>query len=452
MKTVILKLTNACEAQYANLQKNIGFLDSKNMYKLINTLNLDANPREARGSKVTSSIIETLEYSPELFMYKSKGILISTSNAEPLDRNRFRLSFDNPELEGLLDGGHNTFAIAKYMITCIDEEVGKKVTRWSNLKEHWDLVKQDIASSVESETDTSINNFLVPIEIISPLENKEDFFSENIFEISSARNNNAELTLATKANHEGLFTILESKLDHAIVNEVEWKAHSGGRIKVQDIVSLSLIPLIFLQQEGLLPNDLPKMNPIILYSSKTKCVEYFVKMMKHEELVDKNNEIINPLFESALSLMQDIPKLFDILYRDFPIAYNRNSSRFGGISSVKIYSTTDTGDKYISKKPKTKFYNDELDQYKYPDGFIYPLITALTQLMVVKDNELVWATDPFKYVEKNLTSDIEKYYISLIKALDYNPQQIGKNEGAYRAMAGAIELNIMKLRLEGKIQ
>jgi len=50
-----------------------------------------------------------------------------------------------------------------------------------------------------------------------------------------------------------------------------------------------------------------------------------------------------------------------------------------------------------------------------------------------------------------LTSDIEKYYISYIKAMDYNPQMVGKTDGSYNAIDGAFELNIMRLRLEGKI-
>jgi len=451
MTTIILKLKDSCESKHANLQKTIGFLDAKNMYKIIDNLDLSANPREARGSKVTSSIIETLETSPELFIYKSKGILLSTSNCETLERKRFRLSFDYNNLEGLLDGGHNTFAIGKYLITCIDEKIGNNVTKWENLKENWDLVKNKILHSLESETDLSINDFLVPIEIISPLKNKEDFFSDNIFEISAARNNNAELTLATKANHEGHFDALKPKLDPELVNHIEWKAHTGGRIKVQDVVALSLIPIMFLQRENKLPSDLPKISPVLLYSSKTKCVDYFVQIMKNETLVDKEHNIINPLLDSALDLMKDIPKLFDIFYRDFPKAYNKHSSRFGGISSVKMYSTDQTGDKYISKKPKTKFYNEELELYKYPDGFIYPLIAGLTQLMEIKDDKVVWITNPQQYIKNNLASDIEKYYISYIKAMDYNPQMVGKTDGSYNAIDGAFELNIMRLRLEKKI-
>src|SRR3546814_15114325 len=67
---------------------------------------LEANPRAAKIGSVTNAIVESLEETPELFPFKSKGILIGTSSYEALQRNRFELTFDNPESEGILDGAH----------------------------------------------------------------------------------------------------------------------------------------------------------------------------------------------------------------------------------------------------------------------------------------------------------------------------------------------------------
>lgn len=57
-----------------------------------------------------------MDKSPELFWYKTKGILLSTEECEILDRGRVRISLDNADYEGIMDGGHNTFAIARFII------------------------------------------------------------------------------------------------------------------------------------------------------------------------------------------------------------------------------------------------------------------------------------------------------------------------------------------------
>lgn len=47
-------------------------------------VSLEANPRAAKVGSVTTAIRESLETTPELFPFKSKGILIGTSSYEAL--------------------------------------------------------------------------------------------------------------------------------------------------------------------------------------------------------------------------------------------------------------------------------------------------------------------------------------------------------------------------------
>ena len=66
----------------------------------------------------------------------SKGILVSSSACEALERSRFRLSFENNGYAqpGILDGGHNTFAIAKYLLSHVLDEIDiRKIKDWDSL-------------------------------------------------------------------------------------------------------------------------------------------------------------------------------------------------------------------------------------------------------------------------------------------------------------------------------
>ena len=104
-------------------------MPAKYMASLIDELDLDANPRSSKLGSVTDAIQKSIrsdESSNEnLFPFKSKGILVATSYFEELDRSRFRLSFQRPDIEGILDGGHNTLDIGCYIYTEAEKALGK---------------------------------------------------------------------------------------------------------------------------------------------------------------------------------------------------------------------------------------------------------------------------------------------------------------------------------------
>ena len=56
------------------------------------------NPRKAKINSIVKAIEETLQFSPELYFFSSKGILLSSIYVDLLDRNRVRLSFSEEEM------------------------------------------------------------------------------------------------------------------------------------------------------------------------------------------------------------------------------------------------------------------------------------------------------------------------------------------------------------------
>ena len=439
--SVIVKLEDVCVQNHPKIVKVIGTIDVANVAKLIDVVGLEANPRRSKIGKVTDAITNTLEASSELMRFKSKGLLISTTKCDALERNRFRLSFTDTRYEGVLDGGHNVLAIALFILSQVEMEQPTRIRRWDELKPIWEENRDRIESTLEALEDT--NDFQVPIEILFPsAEYDTRDFIENVLEISDGRNNNAELTAETKAHHSGLYDDLKKHLDPKVMEKVEWTTNEIGKsIKSADIAALTLIPMYVLQNNRLLPSNIPQINLVNIYSSKAKCVQILNEIMKAANEAESEN--LNASITSAFKIMKDIPKLYDLIYEIFPDAYKQHSQRFGGISSVKIYEEGKRGESYLKKPAQTKFYGRDV-RYQYPDGFILPIVCSLVELLEVDSQGILhWKFDPFSFIKQNLDKSLE-LFVHMIKSNEYNPQTVGKNTGAYIAMGMSFKQEISK--------
>ena len=114
--SVIIKFDSCAEFTVGNITKIVGLVEAKYLIYIIDILNLEANPRSSKEGTVTDAIQESILECPELFPFKTKGILLASSQYEHLERKRYRISPENLSLEGILDGGHNTLAIGLYIL------------------------------------------------------------------------------------------------------------------------------------------------------------------------------------------------------------------------------------------------------------------------------------------------------------------------------------------------
>lgn len=424
---VIVRIQDAARQKY-HLQKITGNIQLASMIDLIQALNLDANPRLAKTGPVTQSIQESLVNDGEIFQFMTKGILLAASDVEELERNRYRLRIEDPQLEGILDGGHNTLAAGRQILSDVlnaemEEEAAeailKSIRTWEDLKGAWEehrvlLVKhRDVVTKA-----------LMPVEVIFPGEESGayEFFQEQVLVINAARNNNAELTVETKANKRGFYDEIRINLDPKLVEEVEWKTNDGGRIKVRDLVALALVPLSALPHKSL---KAVSGNPSILFSSKGQCIQLYNDLLNEDGVVRevKGNiiEIVDPEVKSALSLMKDMPRLFDLIYKEMPAAYNAAGGKFGKIDHVVMASD--------GKKCRSRYYKQPV-QYTYGEGYIYPLVYALSALIKNENGILSWKTDPDKFILSRL-DEIMKSFYSMIQGQNFDPAKVGKAGGAY---------------------
>lgn len=434
---VLLRFDEVCSRDKYELRRIEGTATPGSMIRLIDNADLKADPREAKVGEVTEAIQESLEESPELFHFKSKGILLAAGRCLPRERSRFELAFNDKDIEGVLDGGHNLLGIALFILsTAIGEDAAKvlrPVKRWEHLPPVWKGYRQKIEAVKTKFT------FLTPIEVIFPQAGAEgrDRFEDAVLDVARARNNNAELTEETKANKAGFYDAIRASIDQQLVDQIEWKTNDGGRIKVRDLVALSWIAL------SKIDDDFPGKSdfmPVSMYRNKGACVSAFNKMMESDEISEKTKGDIRQLkhkgVKSAIAMLKDIPRLFELIYTEFPEAYNLASPGFGRVSSVFIWDPAKANQhdpKYLSSPTKTKYYQQEC-KYDFPDGFVMPLVWALSELMDYKDGKVFWKTDPDKFIKKNLAKTLKVYY-GMIQMAGYDPQKVGKTGACYMLAA-----------------
>ncbi len=239
---VVVRFDEVCERDKYDLRRIEGTATAGSMIRLIDVADLQANPREAKVGDVTDAIEESLEDTPGLFPFKTKGILLAAGKRQPRERKRYELHFDDEDIEGVLDGGHNLLAIALHILRKAlgedAEKVLKGLKRWDSVPDLWKS-NRDAIEAVKSKLD-----FLTPLEVIFPQGSASgrDDFEDAVLDVARARNNNAELTEETKANKAGFYDAIRDSIDPELVEQIEWKTNDGGRIKVRELVALSLDP------------------------------------------------------------------------------------------------------------------------------------------------------------------------------------------------------------------
>ncbi|UUT36403.1 hypothetical protein [Microbacterium elymi] len=131
-----------------------------------------------------------------------------------------------------------------------------------------------------------------------------------------------------------------------------------------------------------------------------------------------------PVF-SALAIAGQIPELYELIYRKFPEAYNKNGGLYGRITAVSKMNPAN------SKTPHKTRFTDQGAKYASPEGFIIPLVYGLSALLERReDGTIAWKTDPTTFLNDNL-DEIAKRFKGIMQMGDFDPQKVGKSGPAY---------------------
>ena len=472
--SIILKVEEQVKQNVAGgtIRKYLGYITAKGVLDLLEVSALEANPRRPKINQATEAIKDTLEKTPALMSCKSKGLLISCSVVEELERNRLRLSFDPDyrNFEDVLDGGHNLFAIATFIIEQLlaDDEAlmakARKIKEWADLKRFWNE-NRDIVTNALHNNGVEFS-FLVPVEIITVPEMSEEAltrFTSNIFDISQARNNNAQLSNLASDNQKGVFDVVKANLPGYLRDIVAWTTGDSSKVVKGEYV-LALVSFIFtqLQKAGAAPTLLADFHstPTGFYSGRGKVADevkdVLVKWKDAKDVNKLDPEVI--VVEESLKLLGDMPRLWDAIEVVFPSLYNK----FGGsIGKKGAYGRLSPFAKKTSKmkeatlrhdKPcrfHTPGYVQKKGAYETQDGYVAPLDYTLMAFMVFDENDrcLKWRF-PVDTIEKFYTNTDDDAPIKpvinqlgelIVSAVRGDPQALGKATYAYNAMMVSVQ-------------
>ncbi len=441
------------------IKRVVGFVDLKNLIPILDSKSLAPNPRSAKRNSTIEGILGSLEDTPELFKYKSKGLLVSSHKVDELERSRFRIKFDKDFVDGVLDGGHNLFAIALFLLAQVlgdeNKKELKKIKNWEQLDAFWEK-----HGSLVSESE--IDKVQVSVELLYPTSDHEDIqmqFDEAAFDISQARNANTAVKTEAFQNKLGFYDVFKTALPDEISKRVEWKPgvveNVGAKpINVRDIVALSWIPLNVASEANLLPNSdgkpALKVTPQNIYRNKGECSEKFNALMMHENVTSpiggragQARELVNPTVESCLKIAGDLPRLVDLIYEHFPVLYNSGGFRFGRRNVVKYYdpakvkqlkSEKKDVSGYTAVQPTTPYFRKSTPQmkYKYPEGLIIPFVTGLSALMEIKSGRVVWVTEDIDSLVLQKLQKAAPLFDGQLDAYDWDPQRLAKSPSSHK--------------------
>ena len=467
--SAIIKIENPSLRVLNNIRRITGFVKVRGLIDIITNLNLDANPRNAKKSPVTKEIIETIRETPELYPFKSKGILIGASECVELERNRYSLSFQNLKLEGILDGGHNTLAIALYLLEesillsnnpkfiAEKQKELNRVKTWDEMKKFWGKMIRSVSNLKQKESDAL--DALVPVELLVPdtdsEENIHDFLT-SILLICAARNNNVQLKDETLANQDGVFDSLKEILERQmpdVYDKVSWKTNQLGDIDIRFLISLVWIPLgvalKYLNDKGTLTSIKP-LPGTTAYSSKSEAVKRYRELIKAKDISEKvpgknTWEVRNSYIKSALEMVPTVLKVYDYVYENFQDAYNKNDGKFGRIEAVKNESKQRRN--FITPFSRKNIEGPE--KMVPPAGYMMPVVYGLRELVKVDEESetLSWAVDPMKFFGEisNLTKIVGSF-MGNMRDVGFDPQRVGKGDSPYSQVANTVKA--MRLELE----
>ena len=439
------------------VRRAVGFVRINEIIPLLDSDILAPNPRAARRNDVVNGILVTLQDEPQLFRFKSKGLLLSSHKVEELERKRFRVEISKDFVDGVLDGGHNLLALGLFLLQGVmDQQDWKKIKDWEHFDKVWERYRENVTALAESGSVDAD----VAVELLYPSGHDEDTltaFDDCAFAISQARNANTQVPDEAFQNKLGFYQTLRNALPAELSHRIEWKPgviedRDAKPIKVRDIIALAWIPLNLANQHNLLPINI-SVTPQNIYRNKNECSEKFGILMHHDDVTKPIGgtaggvrELHHEGVKSCLLITAELPQIMDDIYEGFPSAYNNGGKyNFGRQKEVLMYNPEKilelraagkSIEGYTATKPATPFFGTHTPRmvHKYPDAYVYPLVTALSALMEVRKGRIVWSVSNPRQAVLAKLEKVAPLFKGQLDAYGWDPQKVAKAESSHTQM------------------
>ena len=354
----------------------------------------DINVRDAKiRGRVPNAIRKTFSEKPDEFLFMNRGLVLA---AEKVDLGKgkdsqINLVMRDPEIHGLLDGGH-TYRV--------------------------------VAESAQSLPPNDSPRY-VRIEIIT------GFDREKISDVVEARNTSNQVRDESLANLRKEFEPLKKVLPKEHLELIAWSEYeeltlgTPKPIDVRDVISY------------LVTFDTGAFNstthPLIAYKDKRACLRHF----------QKHNTQLKKLYP----MLPDILRLWDEIHAGWRSWYGEAREEEAGIRGRFGKLTA------VSSLPEQLYFKGITSKYRMPEAYKYPLLGALRAAIKVQGYCAEWAVDPFALLQgvgPQLTSIVG----NTVRSTN-NPNKVGKDAGTWSSCYLVVESalrNTMTQEAEKKIR
>lgn len=298
------------------------------------------DPKEK--SFVFKEIFKSLVKDPDMFIFKNKGMTIIAQETKFDNKTQeITITFDDPNMNGLLDWGHTYEAIRDYLSTFA--------------------------------ADNSAMDAHVRIEIITGISDKSD-----IIDIVEARNTHAQVKPQGIENLRGTFDGIKKLFNGTVygdrIHYAEFELDEDGYEKDIDIKNI-LSCLICFDTNTF--NE--EKHPIISYNGKRATLRHFAE---NKQQISK-----------YIPLLPKILELYETIYKELPWYYPWYFGSLDGVTKI-------TGDS--RREPIELEYTQDQSEWVIPNGYVMPILASMRTLIdITPRGSAMFREDPIAAFRKN---------------------------------------------------
>ena len=433
-----VRFAEATDIQIGGIRRIVGVTKVVDLVSLITIATLDSNPRKPKRNDIIDSICKELRSQDFLFTYKTRGLLVGAANAIQLTPNEFRLDIEDQQIEGILDGGHNTLAIG---LMILEAATGRpteinRIHDWKEFKQKWMENQSAIETWSKNPTSVTFHDMLIGMELILPIdvENRDsvDLFKRSIIDICSARNTSTPLKTSTMLGKLGLLDPLKERLVEPYLSRVQWEQNGQGTVKSDDLISMTLVPFKSLLKHFPIENKSGRAMTVkaanSLYAGRTAGVKNYGELMQSDKITkrtsDYKREIFGTEIESVFDIAAQLPEIYDRIYFLFPSAFDHNSDE----SLMALPSIVEWNNRHRLnlKLP----YSGEAISGVFPEALIQPILRGLEFLIGFdsESNRLYWTQDPISFLDEHMDAIVKPIPKAFIETYNCAPDLFGKDK------------------------
>lgn len=345
-------------------------------------LPMGVNPRSQNlQSRVARQIQNGLVENDDIFHLLNRGLTITALNAKYNDKTEQLHLEMAGSLYGVLDGGHSYAVIRKAMEPYL------------------------VATESETNGTPDFMDAFVKIEVL------EGVKSDLVTDLAQARNTSAQVRDESLANLEGSFDWVKGALEGSrFAGQIAYKENEDDDkfpIDIREIIAMmTLFHPKFEDSEN---------PPLLAYASKGRSLQLFR---------DEPDG-----YMKLKPIIKDILELYDYIHMRFPDVYSKVGGFMGTGETDKRKSQSVKLAKVVGIKKIEGgfplFYLGQTAEFRFPDGWLYPMVAAMRGVVSYKGNAK-WKARPQAFFDKVATA-LVRSTLETSRDLGRNPNAVGKS-------------------------